>query len=98
MLILALSQPLLGLHFTLAGALRGAGDTVTPLLAAALGNWGFRVPLAALGAAAFHLDLVWVWGALFFDHLARAIWLGVAFQRGRWRKKVLAALPTRGAA
>jgi putative MATE family efflux protein len=95
MLILALSQPLLGLHFTLAGALRGAGDTMTPLLAAALGNWGFRVPLAALGAGAFRLDLVWVWGALFFDHLARAIWLGLAFQRGRWRKQ---PPPTPGAA
>jgi Na+-driven multidrug efflux pump len=93
MLILAVSQPLLGLHFTLGGA-RGAGDTVTPLLAAAFGNWGFRVPLAALGAAALHLDLVWVWGALFFDHLARAIWLGLAFRRGVGRK----ALVTRGAA
>jgi putative MATE family efflux protein len=86
MLILAVSQPLLGLHFTLAGALRGAGDTMTPLLAATFGNWGFRVPLAALGASALRLDLVWVWGALFFDHLARAIWLAVAFQRGRWRR------------
>ena len=64
------------------------------LLAAALGNWGFRVPLAALGATALRLDLVWVWGALFFDHLARAIWLGIAFQRGRWRGKRL-PLPTR---
>lgn len=95
MLILAVSQPLLGLHFTLAGALRGAGDTVTPLLAAAFGNWAFRVPLAALGSAALHLDLVWIWGALFFDHLARAIWLGIAFRRGRWSRKQLA---TRGAA
>ena len=91
MLILAVSQPLLGLHFTLAGALRGAGDTVTPLLAATFGNWGFRVPLAALGSAALQLDLVWVWGALFFDHLARAIWLGIAFQRGRWRGKTARA-------
>ena len=89
MLILAVSQPLLGFHFTLAGALRGAGDTVTPLFAAAFGNWGFRVPLAAIGSAALHLDLVWVWGALFFDHLARAIWLGIAFRRGRWRAKKL---------
>ena len=30
-----------------------------------------------------------VWRALFFDHLARAIWLGIAFQRGRWRGKRL---------
>ena len=34
MLVLALVQPVMGLHFTLAGALRGAGDTVTPLLSA----------------------------------------------------------------
>jgi len=46
MLILALAQPMMQVHFTLGGAHRGAGDTWTPLLAAAVGNWGFRVPVA----------------------------------------------------
>ncbi|MEN8181396.1 MAG: MATE family efflux transporter [Myxococcota bacterium] len=88
MLVLAIAQPFLGLHFTLAGALRGAGDTMTPLLAATLGNWGFRVPLAALCALVLHTDIVFVWGALFFDHVARTVWLTIVYQRGRWQTRL----------
>jgi putative MATE family efflux protein len=84
MLVLALSQPLMGLHFTLGGALRGAGDTVTPLIAATLGNWLFRVPLAFFVSAVLRLDVIWLWCTLALDHLARALWLLWAFQRGRW--------------
>lgn len=86
MVVMALSQPLLGLHFTLGGALRGAGDTVTPLWAALLGNWGLRVPLAFLFAFGLGWSVLWVWFALSFDHLARSAWMIVAFRRGRWAR------------
>lgn len=86
MLLLALAQPPMGVHFTLGGALRGAGDTWTPLIAAFLGNWGFRVPLAFLGGR-FELDVVWVWAALIADHFARAVWLTISFRRGKWSEK-----------
>ena len=86
MLILAASQPFMGLHFTLAGALRGAGDTWTPLLAAALGNWVFRVPLALVFALWLEVPVVWVWMALLCDHVARSAWLLASFRRGRWRR------------
>lgn len=89
MLTLALSQPLLGVHFTLSGALRGAGDTMTPLLAAAIGNWAFRVPLA-YAFTRLDLPLLWMWAALVVDHVARATWVGFAFARGRWRERALA--------
>lgn len=89
MLTLALSQPLLGLHFTLSGALRGAGNTIAPLLAAAVGNWALRVPLA-FTFTRLDLPLFWMWLALVFDHVARAIWVGWAFSRGRWREHSLA--------
>lgn len=86
MLTLALTQPLLGFHFTVSGALRGAGDTVTPLLAAAVGNWAFRVPLAwAFSHAGWPVQ--WMWIALVFDHIARAAWVGTVFVRGRWQHK-----------
>jgi putative MATE family efflux protein len=88
MLTLALSQPLLGMHFTLSGALRGAGDTVSPLLAAAVGNWAFRVPLA-FAFTRLDLPVVWMWLALVVDHVARAVWVGWAFARGRWRERAL---------
>ena len=83
MLTLALTQPLLGLHFTLSGALRGAGDTVSPLLAAAIGNWAFRVPLAWAFSHA-GMPVIWMWVALVFDHVARVAIVSVVFARGRW--------------
>jgi putative MATE family efflux protein len=86
--VMALSQPLLGLHFTLGGALRGAGDTLTPLWAALLGNWGLRVPLALLFAFVLDWSVLWVWFALSFDHLARSAWMAIAFRRGRWAENV----------
>jgi len=85
LLCLAISQPMLQLHFTLAGVHRGAGDTWTPLVAATVGNWGFRVPIAAVCAHVLHTELMWLWVALIFDHLARATWLVVTFQRGKWK-------------
>jgi putative MATE family efflux protein len=86
MLCLSLAQPAMQLHFTLAGAFRGAGDTVTPLYAAFVGNWLFRVPLAFLAANVWHLDLIWIWLTLILDHIARAVWLVWSFVRGSWRK------------
>ena len=90
MLTLAFAQPFLQLHFTLAGAHKGAGDTVTPLVAALIGNWAVRIPVAILVAGWLEADVVWVWIALIFDHLTRSIHLGASFLSGRWRKTRLA--------
>ena len=95
MLLLGLAQPFLSLHFTLAGALRGAGDTKTPLWSAIFGNWIFRVPLALLVTHWFHADVVWVWGTVVFDHVARAIWLTWSFYREGWAKNLGAAVRVR---
>jgi putative MATE family efflux protein len=92
MLMLALAQPFMGAHFTLGGVLRGAGDTVTPLIGAAVGNWGFRVPLAWLFARVFGAHLIWVWAALIADHLARLLINGLAFVSGRWAKRTGATI------
>lgn len=88
MLALAVGQPFLQLHFTLGGAHRGAGDTWTPLVAATLGNWMFRVPVAVIAAAVFDADVVWVWYALVLDHLSRALLLSWSFRRGRWMTRL----------
>ncbi len=85
LLCLAVAQPFLQPHFTLGGAHRGAGDTWTPLLAASVGNWALRIPLAVLFAYHFETDVIWVWYALVFDHLARTAWLTWSFRRGAWR-------------
>ena len=92
MLILAVAQPMMQVHFTLGGAFRGAGDTWTPLAGAALGNWGFRVPLAGL-AASRHMPLEWLWTALVFDHVARTALLAFEFRRGAWKRRAMASRP-----
>jgi Na+-driven multidrug efflux pump len=86
MMMLAIAQPFMGAHFTLAGVLRGSGDTITPLVGAGIGNWGFRVPLASL---AVHLGagLPWVWAALIADHFARMTINGLAFVFGGWDRQ-----------
>lgn len=86
--MLAIAQPFMAIHFTLAGALRGAGDTLTPMWAAATSNWLIRVPLAALAAFVFHWPVVVVWAALISDHVVRSIWMGTVFLRGRWSRNV----------
>jgi putative MATE family efflux protein len=86
MLCLSVAQPAMQLHFTLGGAFRGAGDTLTPLYAALLGNWVFRVPLAFLAARWFDLPILYLWMVLILDHVARAIWLSLGFRSGRWRR------------
>lgn len=87
MLVLALGQPFLQLHFALGGAHRGAGDTWTPLLAALWGNWACRIPLAMLFAGGLGLEVTWVWLALVADHVARSVYLGSSFLSGGWRHR-----------
>ena len=87
-LLLGIGLPFLVSHFTLAGALRGAGDTLTPLWAAAVGNWVFRVPLGYLLAQRLHLGLFWIWSIMIVDHVTRAIWLSFAFKHGRWDQRL----------
>ncbi len=87
MLVLAFAQPMLQLHFTLAGMHRGAGDTWTPMVAATVGNWGLRVPIASLCALVLHTSLGWLWAALLFDHTARASWLLASLRSGRWKRR-----------
>ncbi len=96
MLMLAIAQPFMASHFTLGGVLRGAGDTLTPLIGAAVGNWGFRVPLAWLFTRFLGHNLVWVWAALIGDHIARTLVNGMVFLRGRWALRVGATVRTRG--
>ncbi len=88
MLCLALAQPFMQLHFTMSGAFRGAGDTWTPLVAAFIGNWGFRVPLAWLVTNVLDGPLVLVWAVLMLDHVARAAWLLWSFRRRDWARRV----------
>jgi Na+-driven multidrug efflux pump len=86
--MLAVAQPFMGIHFTLSGALRGSGDTMTPLLGASIGNWALRVPLAWTAAKILGWSVNWVWAALIIDHVARCTWYVLSFKSGRWAHKL----------
>jgi Na+-driven multidrug efflux pump len=91
LLSIAVAQPMLQGHFTLAGIFRGAGNNWTPLVSVTVGNWGVRVPLALLCARVLHTDIVWVWAALIVDHVARLVWLAIGFRNGSWKRRTAAS-------
>ncbi len=84
MLIVALAQPFLGVHFTLAGALRGAGATMWPLIAAFFGNWCVRVPMVWVLGYALRWDVMWLWVAMVTDHMVRTGWMLLVFRSRVW--------------
>ncbi len=82
--LLALAQPGMSAAIVLAMALRGAGDTRSPLWAAVAGGLLLRVSLAWGLVWGTDLGLVGIWWASTIDWTARAVWLAIVFRRGRW--------------
>ena len=63
-------------------------------MAAAIGNWAFRVLLAFLFALVFDAPLLWIWLVILADNVARAIWLRRVVQTGAMGQPTLRS--TRG--
>lgn len=84
--ILALSLPGQSTQFSLAGALRGAGDTMYPLYASALGIWIFRVVVAYIFVRVFHWGLIGAWVAFVMDQYTRSAVIHFRFRSGRWKQ------------
>lgn len=83
--ILALAQPGQSSQLTLAGALRGAGDTMYPLYASALGIWVFRVGITYIFVNLLHWGLTGAWVALVMDQYIRSFVIHLRFYSGRWK-------------
>ena len=81
----AIEFPFFALTFILMGALRGAGDTRSPMYI----NMGcillLRLPLTYLFAFVFDWGIVGVWLACATDWAGRAIGLWIVFRRGAWK-------------
>ncbi|MGB0640309.1 MAG: MATE family efflux transporter, partial [Myxococcota bacterium] len=78
-------QPLMAIYEAMAGGLRGAGDTRTPMFAAFIGPGVIR--LALCWVLAFHLEmgLYGIWVGTSVDWLVRVVILTTVFRRGRWK-------------
>jgi Na+-driven multidrug efflux pump len=83
--ILALAQPGQSTQLTLAGALRGAGDTMYPLYASIFGIWIFRVAVAFVFVNVLGWGLIGAWSALVLDQYTRALIVLLRFRSGKWK-------------
>lgn len=82
--IAALAQPAMLLADTWSGALRGAGDTLTPMVAAILGPVLVRVFFCWFFAFYLGYGLIGFWLGTTLDWYVRAAWTGLHFQRQKW--------------
>ncbi len=84
--LLALAQPFMAVGVVLAQALRGAGDTRSPLVTAVLGGFLVRVGLVWLLGVQQGMGIRAVWVASGVDWVVRTAVLGAIFLRGRWTR------------
>jgi len=83
--ILALGEPCWAINMSLAGALRGGGDTVSPLVFTILTQLCMGLGGGALLVWLFHTGPAGLWGALVFAMYAQSAITAWWFRRGRWK-------------
>jgi MATE family, multidrug efflux pump len=81
--MIAVAQPMMACEFTLAGALRGAGDTRFPLIATFCGIILGRL-LPALVFSHLGMSVYWLFGVLLIDYSIKAIMLLHRFRSHKW--------------
>jgi Na+-driven multidrug efflux pump len=83
--LIGVVQPLLAAMMVFAGGLRGAGDTLTPMLVNGASVWLLRVPLSLLTIHWFGWGLTGVWLVMALDLTLRGTILLWQFRGGRWK-------------
>ena len=89
LMIAAFEQPLMGAAMSYAGALRGAGETRSPMVVGAVSVWCVRVPLAWILGHHFGLGLYGLWITMIVDWGTRTAAFAYIVKKGRWRDKTL---------
>jgi putative MATE family efflux protein len=87
--IVAVAFPFIGLQQVLTGTLRGAGDTIAPMLLAIISLWILRFPLAYVLSKHTSLGAVGIWWAVALSIIVSAILTGIWFLRGDWKRRRL---------
>ena len=90
LIIAGLAQPGFAVAIVKSAALRGAGETVSPMIATISGMCGRVILILAAMPILIHyhhadwgLNLVWI--CIFLDLSFRGIFLSVVFARGKWK-------------
>lgn len=85
--IFAFAHPLMAVEFALGGALRGAGDTVFPLICVFSGLVVVRLGIATGLVVFFDAPIEWVWTVLILDYAIKAALFVERFRRGSWKRR-----------
>lgn len=84
--IAAFEQIAIAAEMVFAGALRGAGNTRSPMLVSLFGTWFFRLPLLLVIIRILHFGLGQVWLLFVADWVLRSLIMYLVFLRFNWRK------------
>jgi putative MATE family efflux protein len=79
--------------FTFSGALRGAGDTVSPMAVSLIGTFAFRLPLVYLLGIRSGLGVVGIWYGTISDWTLRSVVIYVVYRMGWWKRRGVVAAP-----
>ena len=85
-MIAALEQPALAIYMVYSGGLRGAGDTISPMIITIVGTLCFHVPISYLFGITLGWGLAGVWFGSALDWICRAVAIYVLYRRGRWKR------------
>src|SRR3972149_7977939 len=85
-MIAAIEQPALAIYMVYSGGLRGAGDTISPMIITIVGTLCFHVSLAYLFGIVLGWGLGGVWFGAAIDWICRSIAVYILFRRGRWKR------------
>lgn len=85
-MIAAIEQPALAIYMVYAGGLKGAGDTMSPMLITIIGTLFIHVPTAYLFGIVFGWGLPGIWFGAALDWILRAIAVYIMYRRGRWKR------------
>jgi putative MATE family efflux protein len=83
--VFSIALPALGIHSSISGALRGAGDTRFVLGTFTFSAWCIRVPVAALMVLGFGLTAPYAWIAAVSENWVRAALVSARFRAGKWK-------------
>ncbi|MFP8881805.1 MAG: MATE family efflux transporter [Myxococcota bacterium] len=84
--ILTVVQPMMAVEFAIGGALRGAGDTLFPLIVIFVGLFVCRLIPAVSMVTWWDVTVETVWCALIADWTVKAGMLLVRYRNGKWKE------------
>ena len=88
--VAAITQPFQSHQLIVAGSLRGAGDTIFPLISTFLGILIIRVAAATFFVQVLGLGILGAWLAVMLDQIIRWFLIAMRFRSGKWKRMKLA--------